>query len=310
MRVRNAFSMLELIFVIVIMGIIGKFGTEFLIQSYDSFIFSNINNKLQSRSGTAVEFIASRLQYRIKDSVIVRTGETKVFDTLASANPSTDYVVLEWVASDIEGFRGTTEPLWSGIIDLDAGVAGNFLLSPETNTTAINNLIVDLSDGDSTFDATAALYFIGSNSDQDGYGWDGNATIDQFQTMHPVKAGGTIDTFIPRRGDDSVTNSLTGVDVYEYYKLAWTANAIVMENYGTGRYAGENMGDLVFYYDYQPWNGQKFYDGGNIKSFTLMEGVSTFQTMAIGSIIKIQVCTSSKLIAEDRYSLCKEKTIY
>ena len=84
-----------------------------------------------------------------------------------------------------------------------------------------------------------------------------------------------------------------------------------MENFD----AATNMGDLVFYYDYQPWNGQKFYDGGNIKSFTIMEDVSTFQSMALGSIIKIQVCTKSMIIngdddATQGYSLCKEKTIF
>ena len=74
MKTRSAFTMIELIFVIVVMGIIGKFGVEFLAQAYKSFIFSNVNNTLHSKSASAVEFIASRLQYRIKDSLIMRQG--------------------------------------------------------------------------------------------------------------------------------------------------------------------------------------------------------------------------------------------
>ena len=70
MSFRNAFTMIELIFVIVIMGILGKFGTEFLIQTYNNFIFTKVNNTLQSNSAQTIEFIASRLQHRIKDSVI------------------------------------------------------------------------------------------------------------------------------------------------------------------------------------------------------------------------------------------------
>jgi len=42
MKTRAAFTMIELIFVIVVMGIIGKFGVEFLAQAYKSFIFSSV----------------------------------------------------------------------------------------------------------------------------------------------------------------------------------------------------------------------------------------------------------------------------
>ncbi|MBA3025141.1 MAG: type II secretion system protein [Sulfurimonas sp.] len=305
MRLRPAFTMLELIFVIVIMGIIGKFGVEFLAQAYRNFISSTINNTLQANSANAVEFIASRLQYRIKDSIIARTGETTTFTPLADASGET-FVVLEWVSSDIDNFRATTTPNWSGIIDLDAGNA-NLLVSPATNTTDINSTIFALSHGNSGVN-DAALYFIGSNQDIDGYGWNGTALADQNgSVMHPIKQGTNANEFVPRNGATNATNSFTGVNVYEYYQLTWTANAVVMENYN----AGTKMGDLVFYYDYQPWNGEMFYTAGqNIKKFTIMENVSTFQAMAIGSIVKIQLCTKSDLMIEETYSLCKEKTIF
>ena len=87
--------------------------------------------------------------------------------------------------------------------------------------------------------------------------------------------------------------------MYEYYKLAWTAYAIVFTSTGT------NIGNLTLYYDYQPWNGEIMTDGD---SAVIMEDISTFQFMSIGSIIKIQVCAKSNVVEE--YSLCKEKTIF
>jgi prepilin-type N-terminal cleavage/methylation domain-containing protein len=72
---RKAFTMIELIFVIVIMAILAKFGVEFVAQSYSSFINSQINNELQSNSATAVEFVATRLQHRIKPSAIAREDD-------------------------------------------------------------------------------------------------------------------------------------------------------------------------------------------------------------------------------------------
>ncbi|MDF1879522.1 protein containing prepilin-type N- cleavage/methylation domain protein [Sulfurimonas sp. SAG-AH-194-C20] len=285
--------MIELIFVIVIMGIIGKFGVEFLAQAYKTFIFSSINNTLQSNSAYSVEFITSRLQYRIKDSVIARTAIGGVVVPLADAVGNT-YTVLEWISTDMDGFRATSLPNWSGVIDLDSS-SSTTLVSPETNTTAVGNLIAILSDSGSSI-ADIGLYFIGSNSDVlNSFGWSG-ALTDQSGSIHPVT-----NTLTPNEFNSSNASDFTGVDVYEYYKLVWTANAIVIDS----------DSNLIFYYDYQPWNGQTI---ANAKSSIIMQNISTFQFRALGSIMKIQVCAQSDIIqgnsGEGGYSLCKEKTIF
>jgi len=311
MKTRSAFTMLELIFVIVIMGIIGKFGVEFLAQAYKTFIYSSVNNSLQSKSATAVEFISSRLEYRIKDSVIARSG------TLAgpgphvgvgSANDAMNATILEWVSYDIDGYRSTARANWSGIIDLDnIAATTTLLISPDTNTTAADDFIQIFSYvasglGTSTIN-DAALYFIGSNSDvTTDYGWNtlpGTPLPDQTGAMHPINATATLNQFAP-----AVTN-FAGIDVYEYYKLAWTAYAIVHEDVDA-----DGNRDLVLCYDYQPWNGETL---TNAKRATIMNNVDTFRFTAIGSILKIQVCTQSNIIDGDSsggYSLCKEKTIF
>ena len=292
---RTAFTMIELIFVIVIMGIIGKFGTEFLAQAYESFIFSNTNNKLQARSAKTVEFIASRLENRIKDSVIARQTPAGTPEGIGSVSATTNYTVLEWISADIDGFRGTTKPYWSSILDLDASSATT-LVSPDTNTTAIDGLIRMLSNNGSNI-SNAAIYFIGSNSDINSYGY-ASGLSDQSGAIHPINANaGTpaLNDFV----SSIAGKDFTGVDLYEYYKLAWTANAIV--------WTPANGGTLTYYYDYQPWN-KKQLGNANTKSAVLMEGISTFQFMSIGSIMKIQVCAGDDLVED--YSLCKEKTIF
>ena len=291
MKFRNGFSMMELIFVIVIMGIVGKFGTEFLAQAYSSFIFSKVNNTLQEKSSYVIEFLASRLQYRIKDSIIARKPSGEY---VALSQADDDYKIVEWIQQDIENFRGTTKPNWSSIIDLDNSDANETLLiSPETNTTAMNEIIDILSYSNSGIN-DGALYFIGSNNDVDGYGWDGNAITTQDKVMHPIKSSDEVNQFVPRKGGTTETNSFSGVDIYEYYKFSWTANALaIVDN------------NLTLYYDYQPWDGESYTDG---KSAVIMQDVSTFRAMALGSVVKIQVCVKSKLIEE--YALCKEKTIF
>ena len=314
----NAFTMIELIFVIVIMGIIGKFGVEFLAQSYRDFIFSKINHELQATSAAAVEIIAARLQHRIKDSVIARTAPPpSVPVAIANADGSlATYTVLEWIGVDEEGFQGNSDtnsipylPNWSGIIDVDNNLSNStVLVSPETNTTSTNTMINNLSYGTTTLN-DAAIFFPGANSaTKTDYGWDGNISNINTQNgaMHPIKSNGIPNQFVP------ATGTFTGIDIYEYYKLAWTAYAIVHEANGT----------LRLYWNYQPWKdrngdgkGDQFNDAGiPVKSAVIMENVSTFQFIAIGDIIKIQVCTKSTVIDGindgQGYSLCKEKTIF
>ena len=301
MKNRFAFTMIELVFVIVIMGIIGKFGLEFLAKAYQSFIYEKVNHQLQSQSEMAVEFISSKLQYRIKDSVIARQADG-TFVAIGSSDLNESYTILEWVGSDSDGFRGTTKPYWSGIIDLDSSSI-SVLKSPETNTSHEDSLISILSSGNSHFD-DAAIYFIGSNSDvTTGYGWDGTTATDQnTTTMHPIRKStnnGEEELLIPINASTGADNNFTGVNVYEYYKLSWTAYAIEHNT---------TSDKLILYYDYQPWQGESYTSG---KKTTIMENVSTFKFMSIGSIMKIQVCTKSDILQNDGgdYSLCKEKTI-
>jgi len=294
---RAAFTLLELIFVIVIMGILAKFGIELLSQAYKSFIFSSVNNRLQSQSTAAVETIASRLQYRIKDSIIAKKSAAD-YKALASSDYGDTATILEWVATDIDGFRGNTAllPHWSGIIDLrDPNTDENTLVSPGTDTTELDTLISTLSSSNSGID-NAAIYFIGSDSDiYTGYGWGGAITT-QDVAMHPITNNGVANQFVPTNGATGADNNFTGADVYEYYQLAWTANAVVHT---------PNDGNLTLYYDYQPWEGESYIDG---KSAVIMENVDTFRFRAAGSIVKIQVCVKTNLMED--YSLCKEKTVF
>lgn len=301
---KSAFTLLELIFVIVVIGILSKYGVELLSQAYKSFIFSSVNNALQANSAAAVESIASRLQYRIKDSVIARRLNNTYVALAGNTDP--DIPILEWVGADMDGFRGnsSTNPLWSGIIDLKhLDTNATVLVSPGTDTGALNTLIGTLSDSGSGID-DAALYFIGSDSDINNYGWVGGTALTDHNTsvMHPIKrvAGQ------PAQFESSTATDFSGADIYEYYQLAWTAYAVGITDYNIGANAGTNTGTLTLWYDYQPWNGQNYATHG--KPVKLMDNVSTFQFKAVGSIVKIQVCVNSDLMED--YSLCKEKTVF
>jgi len=295
MIIKKAFTMIELIFVIVIMGILAKFGFEFLAQSYNTFIFSKINNDLQARSNHTAEFIAKRLEARNVPSTIKRISSTNAFVRAPEIVPNPhEYNILEWIGYDIDGFRGTDSPLWSGIIDLDEILTTSTqLTSPETNTTAVSDLISILSYGNSNI-SDAAIIFNEANHNRNSFGWDGGTVLnDQSQSMHPVTSS-ALNTFTTGNGVN-----FSGVTVYNRYMLAWTAYAVVHD---------PTTKELFFHYDYQPWHGEAYGDG---KSQLLMQNVSEFRIKPSndGRLFSIKVCVDSNLTNEE-YSLCKEKTIF
>jgi prepilin-type N-terminal cleavage/methylation domain-containing protein len=289
---KRAFTMIELIFVIVIMGILAKFGVQFLMNAYETYFFSTLQNRLQQQSEAAVTQLAARLQYRIKSSVVRSTGGTQ----------------LDWVGMDIDGWRGTWDgttryiPAWSGFIDLNTSTTpdSNFLSTPQTNTGTIDTIIKALSNNDSDIN-DAAIIFTGA-TDPTATIWDGLATTQTNELAHPIQASGTA----------GFASNISGVyfndvDVYEFYKLAWTAYTVRLE--------GET---LALYYNYQPWQNEAYSSGvaNNVKRSILMENVQSFQYQTEGDLINIQVCVNDNNLTNPNndvnggFSVCKEKTVF
>lgn len=279
---RKGFTMIELIFVIVILGILSKFGVDLLAKIYENYVFSGVQNRLQNESEMAVRQIANRLQYRIKDSVIARAGGT-IFPI---GNAGINATVLEWIGMDIDGWRGraTTNPDWSGFIDLDSSSAAA-LATP--GTTSIPTVLGE-----------PAIFFIGSNVDlTSNFGWGPGNIGNQNASIHPVQlAAGATFTSSPTVPDD-----FSGVDVYEYYQLARSAYAVSLEG-----------NQLFLYYNYQPWNGGSMATAqaaGN--KVLLMENVDTFKFRSRGDTLQVQVCvTENNITGQGAYAICKEKTIF
>lgn len=297
MKNKNAFTMLELIFVIVIMGIIGKFGTEFLAQAYKNFISTKIQNKYQNQSMSAVELIAKRLQYRIKNSVIERNATTGTFGLLEGA-PTSNNDVLEWVGYDVDGLRAGA---WSGIYSEHNTTTTGKLVSPQTNTATVNTNISALSF--STPPSTlndAAVYIIGSDSDKDSWGWDGNVT-DINDSIKPIKIGAT-------NSFESDNNAFNTADMnntfnntpYNSYQLAWSAYAVVFD---------PDTKQLWLHSDYQPWEGES-YTAAQSK-ILIMEDVSDFKKKQTKGTITIKVCSKNPLadLDEGEFLICEEKTV-
>jgi prepilin-type N-terminal cleavage/methylation domain-containing protein len=278
---RKGFTLIELIFVILIFGILSKFGADILYKIYENYVYSNTFNRLENQSEAAVKQIANRLQYRIKDATIARIdaaspGILEIGDNIAGAN------VLEWIGMDIDGWHGTIDttppigPDWSGFIDLSASSA----TSLSTPGTLLPN------------NTSGAVFFIGSDVDLNSdFGW-GGAITNQNGAMHPITFDGAGNI------DSNTTADFTGVDVFEYYEFSKSAFAVALEG----------GGQLFLYYGFQPWAGQGI---TSVSKSLLMENVSSFKFTSMGDILIIQVCVDDgNVTGVGTYSICKEKVVF
>lgn len=294
---RAAFTMIELVMVIVVMGIVASIGADIIVNLYENYIKTRAINKLQSQSELVLDQIAKRLDSRIKDSVIARDKSTFInYVALTDANDS--YQILEWIGKDTESFKGISNPGWSGFIDLDnpATTKPNLITSgSELNTTSI--IINALSYGDISLNAAdqnPAIIFKGqANLDLAQYGWGGS------KGNHTLRVTRLNNTTLLLKD----ANATFPDEISEQYDLAWSAYALVPEG-------SANDFNLTLYYNYQPWEDEQYNDI-NTSSSVIMEHVSTFKFTKIGDTIRLKLCIhDNNQSGNYDFAFCKEKVIY
>jgi len=272
---RTAFSMLELIFVIVILGIVSSIGAEIIAKVYESYIVQRAQYRATTKTELALNQIANRLRYAIPGTVGFRPIKGGTFKGITEANAGNDKV-LQWVAYDGDSFEAISSntassaarrPGWSGFCDLDAS-SGTTISTPGSNLGLADEIIGNLG-GDI---ANAVIYFPHGIS----YG----------------VASGSGETITL----DSALSS--GNELYERYKLAWSSYALEVD--------GSN--DLILHYNFSPIVGTAI--GGS--SSILMRDVSNFRFKGSEGSLRVKICKEEKIGtgATDTVHACKEKVIF
>lgn len=300
-KIKRAFTLLELVFVIIVFGIVSAIVSEVISKVYENYIYTRTVNALQTKSELALEQIANRLQYRIKNATIAAKPNTSTTTAqfISTADPNLDdsYTVLEWIGYDMEGFKGVFDdaidyhrPIWSGLIDIDASTQTQ-LLTPGSQLSNLDAIISSLSNNEA--DGSDAVLIFPPDSlgfDISLYGWygnDSNYTYD-FQI--------TDDTTI------DINDTAPPQIIYERYKLAWTAYAIAPSPLECTQDC-----NLTLYWNYQPWQGETFQDATSTS--TLVENVSVFKFRQDGDVMRIKLCVKDRAV-EQNISICKEKVVF
>jgi prepilin-type N-terminal cleavage/methylation domain-containing protein len=274
---RKAFSMLELVFVIAILGIVSSIGAEIIAQVYESYILQRATHRSSVKVELAATQIANRLAYAVPGTVIGRNGTSFTgIDDLDSS----DYPVLEWIGYDNDSFSAQATPGWSGFSDIGASSAAS-LSTPGSNLPFTNTVITNLGGAGIT---DAALFFPNT------------------YTVNSVGFGGDSSGAVSGLGTGSATSfnvNLAGRTIKEHYKLAWSAYAIVANDNGDGTF------DLSLSYNYQPWQGDSY---SNALSSTILRNVSVFRFTGSGNTVRFKICQQEK-IGTTHITTCKEKAV-
>ncbi len=268
---KRAFSLVELIFVIVILGIIASMGSEMIAKVYSQYIVQRGQHRASLKTELAALQIANRLAAAIPGTVFRRIGETGATEGVNNAmlldSTGNSYSVLQWVGADMDSFSATATPGWSGFCDVEAS-SGTAIETPGSDLTSSTTIITNLAGGTLPTNSPS-LYFPYDLNDY-------NATI--------------TDT-------DTITLGGTGASrIIEHYKLAWSSYALVIDG----------NDDLYLHYNFSPTPGIAI---GGTKSL-IMKDISTFKFKGAGRTIRFKICKEEQIGEDFNITACKEKAVF
>ena len=320
---KRAFTLLELVVVIVVLGIIAMMSFNAIMNIYSNYFQTKTVNELETQTEIALEQISKRLEHRIKPSVIARkpSGEFLALND-SGVNLVAEYEILEFIPYAYEIFndvisldandhvieQGGKAGRYSGYADLAKSSPATGLISPGSNfSTEVVETIKDLTCREDT-NATCVDFtkqdggVVAIFSDvyynvQSSFGYS-NGTVPVSLDIAKVGVKST-------DGDTLEISGFGGKQISEQYHLAYTANAIVPEQSADPKDTANGVFDLNLYYDYRPWMGEKYKPNG--EKATLAKNVTRFVFTEKNGVIVLKLCMRAK---NSEITICKSKAVY
>ena len=307
---KKAFSLIEVIFVLVILGIVASISSQILVQVYEGYIVQNALYKSTTKTELVANQIVNRLTHAIDGTTIAK--DINNLGTIEGTHwiklediPSTDnnFTTIEWIATDYDSFSAGETPYWSGVANYETATVNSFE-TPASILSNANEIIYNLSNKEVDLNGTAgqrpAVLFIQKDKEYrsgENYNPLCMGLIDNNTScIFPVA--------INSDNNLSFTPALpTGTIITERYKLAWSAYALVPEDLD-----GDGLFNLFLYYNYQPWAGEHYTDVANNRKL-LLSNVSVFKFTENGGVIQLKLCASENIGQNFNISSCKEKAI-
>ena len=305
---KRAFTLLELVVVIVVLGIIAMMSFNAIMNIYSNYFQTKIVNELETQTEIALEQISKRLEHRIKPSVIARKTDGAFLALNDSGvNLNAEYEILEFIPYAYEIFNdvpsGNKAGRYSGYVDLANSSPATGLISPGSNfSTEVVETIKDLTcknDASGCVDfkdkdgGVVAIFSDVYYDVQNSFGYKDNLNLDIAKVGVKSTDGNTLEI-----------SGFANKQISEQYHLAYTANAIVPEQSADPKDTANGVFDLNLYYDYRPWMGQGYKNG---EKATLAKNVTRFVFIEKNGVIVLKLCMRAK---NSEITICKSKAVY
>lgn len=276
---RSGFSLVELTFVIAVLGIVSSIGAEIIAQVYESYIVQRGQYRASAKTDLAINQIANRLRYAIPGTVGFRATLGGGFTPITETNTGSDKV-LQWVAYDGDSFEAMTAASrragWSGFCDtVPAASTATVLSTPGSQmgltTTIIGNLGGNINASRIYFSTEFSIYL----------------PINSYAVASGAGESITLTAAVP-----------AGSSIFERYKLAWTSYALEVDG----------NDDLILHYNFAPVIGQAIAGSSSI----LLHDVSNFRFKGSEGSLRVKICKEEQIgfNAADTIHACKEKVIF
>ena len=327
---KRGFTLIELVFVIVVLGIISMFGADLYTKIYKSYVHVRAVNQLEARTQNAMMLITIRLEDRIKSSTIGRDLAVNDFVPISDlTNPRFD--ILEWIGQSVETRNiNQRTPGWSGFMSMsqlrdstwtaDADNAGYIadtraafnMVSLGSNfpqvARIVGNLRATTYNRPSTNTQVAVIFRVVTNDASPtsvgiGFGYDRAVRADGRNRVL-IAVGTPSDAGSGSIQGETITinqypfnpNNANSQEFSEQYYIAHSAYAIVPANVVT--YTKDNAGnlsknfDLVLRYNYRPWStvAGDAHSYNTASSSLLAEDVSLFRFKDDNGAVALKLC--------------------
>ena len=307
---KKAFSLIEVIFVLIILGVVASISSQIIVQVYEGYIVQNALYKSTTKTELVANQIVNRLAYAIEGTTIAKDFDnpgiiegTHWIKLIEIPTTDNNFTTVEWIGADYDSFSVGETPFWSGVANYETATINSFV-TPASQLNNAHTIINNLSNGEvnltgATGQKPAVLFIQKAKEYRSG-------------EKYTPRCMGLIDnntSCIFRVSRNSDTNLSfpdvlpLGTIISERYKLAWSAYALVPEDLD-----GDGLFNLFLYYNYQPWEGELYTSVANNRKL-IMSNVSVFKFTENGGVIQLKLCASENIGQNFNVSSCKEKAI-
>jgi len=267
--VKKAFTLIEAIFVIVILSFIITGGMMIAGKIYKRNLLISNSLKLQFDTGHTINKLANILYYRVPLTTIgynPKTGDFKYLGNIVDNDGN--YTVFEWLSQSFDIENGLN---FSGFADLYASKKP-VLKALDFNASDINETLQNKFNTTDDFKNLVGIIFAGSfdrggegalSDYNDSFGWHGNEAKYIYKINNYTQDGN--DTNLSLK--DSNGSDIDNARIYEKFYLVDSAYAVargVDINTSADCITNLNIPNneinntLFLFYNYRPWKGETF----------------------------------------------------